>query len=519
MRIAWLIAACGLWAGAGHAQVQSLAVECESLSGTQIPPQSIALPTGGARVVSAQRIQPEKGAAYCRVDGEILSQAPSPPIRFRLNLPDNWNGTALQMGGAGLNGYLVTADGPISNWPQTPLQRGYATFGSDSGHRGNSDEGEFALDEGALINFGYAHLKKTRDTAFVLIRRFYGKAPERSYFAGNSTGGREALTAIARYPDDYDGAIAIAPAVRFVPMRLFGVAIGQSQYAHPEGWLSPQDLKRVHAQVLSTCDALDGLTDGIVGNVTACRARREQIITALGLSAAKIQTLRRVADGLSLPYDLAHGVRDYPGYPVLEGADLSDQLGQSPTAKPPYNPKAHGNMFSRGEVMLRYFVARDRSFDSLSFDLARPGQLEARLREVSGIVGAMNPDTKRFQQRGGKLILMQGLTDEIVSPGDTIGYYDTQRRLYGSEAVERFIRFYTVPGFAHSHGVWVPEWDALGALDQWVRHANPPQTLETRDRSSIAGATRTRPLCLYPTWPRYNGSGPVDNAASFHCAQ
>lgn len=175
---------------------------------------------------------------FCRITGSIKGgRASTPDIHFDLNLPRRWNGRALQVGGSGYDGVVVSGIGvmPFSS-DRAPLAQGYATFGDDSGHIGNPALAVFGLDDEAVANFGYAHLKKTHDAALALILRIYGRLPERVYFAGGSTGGREGYTVVQRFPDDYDGVIANSPALNFSGMRLLGVKVGQAEYTTPAGF-------------------------------------------------------------------------------------------------------------------------------------------------------------------------------------------------------------------------------------------------------------------------------------------
>jgi len=224
---------------------------------------------------------------YCRVLGAIspppiAAQTGTPPINFQLNLPTNWNGKAVHMGGGGYNGTIVSGTAPVLHiLGVPPLQQGYATFGSDSGHVGLFTNAEFATNEGALRNFAYEHIKKTHDAAIALIEAKYGRAPSKSYFAGASTGGREGLTAIQRYPNDYDGVVINAPAIYFSGMRLVGLRIGKTAYGKPGAFVSPSKFNALLASVLKVCDADDGAVDGIVGDVEGCRRKEQPIIDAV----------------------------------------------------------------------------------------------------------------------------------------------------------------------------------------------------------------------------------------------
>lgn len=523
--------------GALAASTEPLALRCAEFAGAVLPPELIALPTAGAQIESAVMVRAtapgnQQGGEYCRITGRIKAlQASTPDIRFDLNLPRRWNGRALQVGGGGYNGVVVSGTGVMPFSPdRAPLAQGYATFGDDSGHVGDSSLAVFGLVDEAVTNFGYAHLKKTHDAALALIARAYGRPPQRMYFAGGSTGGREGYTVMQRFPDDYDGVIANSPALNFSGVRLLGVKLGRAEYATPGGFVPPLLLERVYQRTLAACDRLDGAADGIVSDVAACRGHEAEIVESLHcagsarphdecLSDAQLATLLVMRDGLSLPYRLAWDVGGYRGYNVFQGTRLTGLLGlaHQPERLPVPTFYANGYLFAQGDGYLRYFVARDADYDSLQFDPQRPGKYRAQLIALSQTIGAMNPDLSRYMAHGGKLITVQGLADEVISPNQTIAYRDALIERFGAPRVDGFMRLYMVPGFQHGSGVFVPSVDLLGALDSWVTRGVSPETLTATD---IAAATngRSRPLCRYPLFPRYVGKGNVNLASSFECA-
>jgi Tannase and feruloyl esterase len=520
------------------AKESPLAMHCAEFAGTVLSPELIAMPSAGALIESASMIGAtapgnQQGGEYCRITGRIKAlNATTPDIRFDLNLPRRWNGRALQIGGGGYNGVVVSGTGVMPFSPdRAPLAQGYATFGDDSGHVGDSSLAEFGLVDDAVTNFGYAHLKKTHDVALALIARAYGRPPQRMYFAGGSTGGREGYTVMQRFPDDYDGVIANSPALNFSGVRLIGVKLGQAEYGRAGGFVPPALLERVYQRTLEVCDRLDAVADGIVSDVGACRAHEAQIIDSLRcalhtsthdvcLTDAQLATLLVMRDGLSLPYRLAWDVGGYRGYNVFEGTQLTGALGLAHQAQRQPVPTfyANGYLFAQGDGYLRYFVARDADFDSLTFDPQRPGKYRAQLIALSDTIGSMNPDLSGYIAHGGKLITLQGLADEVISPNQTIAYRDALVARFGKDEVDRFMRLYMVPGFQHGNGVFIPSVDLLGALDAWVTRGVAPETLTATD---LAPATngRSRPLCRYPGFPRYVGKGNVNVASSFVCAQ
>lgn len=515
-----------------------LAMRCAELAGAVLPPELIAIPTAGVLIESAAMVAAtapgnQQGGEYCRITGRIKGlKATTPDIRFDLNLPRRWNGRALQIGGGGYNGVVVSGTGVMPFSPdRAPLAQGYATFGDDSGHVGNSSLAVFGLVDEAVTNFGYAHLKKTHDAALALIVRAYGRPPQRMYFAGGSTGGREGYTVMQRYPDDYDGVIANSPALNFSGVRLMGVKLGQAEYATPGGFIPPLLLEHVYERTVAVCDRLDGAADGIVSDVAGCQQHEAEIIASLRcagrtpshdecLSDAQLSTLLLMRDGLALPYRLAWGVTGYAGYNVFQGTRLTGLLGLAHQAERLPVPTffANGYLFAQGDGYIRYFVTRDEAFDSLRFDPSHPGKYRGQLVALSQTIGAMNPDLAGYIAHGGKLITLQGLADEVISPNQTIAYYEALVDRFGVDQVDAFMRLYMVPGFQHGSGVFIPSVDLLGALDNWVTRGVSPETLTATDIAPTTNG-RSRPLCRYPLFPRYSGKGNVNLAASFTCAE
>jgi Tannase and feruloyl esterase len=553
-RTAWAVGLCvALLPGCRTFSPGPGLTQCSELTGHTLAPALIGLPTQGALIDHATMISRSApgnpDGDYCRIMGEIKAiRTDTPDIRFEVNLPARWNGRALQMGGGGYNGEVQRATGTVSYAAgKAPLAEGYATFGSDSGHVGNSARADFAIDDEAVENFGFAHIKKTHDVALALIRLGYGQGPVKTYYVGGSTGGREGYTAIERFPDDYDGVIANAPAINFSGVRLIGLMIGRTIYAGEGAFVPLDKQKLVHARVLSECDALDGAKDGIVSNVEACRVREPETIESLRCSttppgsapvsasdAAKssgtspatrcltdpqIATMEALRDGLQLPYSLAYGVTGYPGYNVFEGSDVSGVLGLGGSAvlNSPPTFATNGYLFAQGDAYLKYFVARDKTVSGVDFDPAQPGAYHDRLVDLSATVGAMNPNMSAYISHGGKLITLQGLADEVISPNQTIAFYRTLVGRYGQLTVDSFMRLYMVPGYQHGNGVFIPSWDALSALDRWVSRGVAPQTLIATD---LAQSTlgRSRPLCRFPAFPRYRGYGDMNEASSFRCS-
>jgi hypothetical protein len=521
------------------------AAACSALSSYRLDSAMIGLPTTGASVASATLVAANgagnSNGEYCLVKGSIHPvDSRAPDIQFELNLPTAWNHRTVQFGGGAYNGSVVTGLTNVSFAPstQTPLARGYVTYGSDSGHTGNLFDASFAMNDEALMNYGYGHIKKTHDVADAIVRAYYGSSESfLRFFAGGSTGGREALTAVQRFPADYEGAAAAAPTLDFTDLRMIGLAIGRAAYSGSGEYLNQEKQSLVFATTLAACDTLDGAADGIVSNIDGCRAKSAQIMATLRcaggadlgnacLSDSQLALINLVHDGLSLPYSLAHGQTRYPGYNILEGTDFSVNayapgvglgLGSDPTLESPPSLSGNGYLFSQGVSWVRSFVARDSSFGAVALDPLNPGPLKQRIVDLSSIVGATDPDLSAFKSRGGRLILLQGAADPAASPNSSIAYYNQVVAKMGQTGADEFMRFYLVPGMAHGRGVFTPTWDAVADLDKWVTDGTPPGTLIGVDTSGPT-AGRSRPLCVYPAWPKYIG-GDVNSASSFTCVK
>ncbi|PWS38953.1 tannase/feruloyl esterase family alpha/beta hydrolase [Falsiroseomonas bella] len=507
--------------------------DCAGLAGLRIAAADITLPTGGAEVTEAAAVADANGA-YCRVMGAIRPVDPAAPaILFQANLPAQWNGKALQFGGGGYNGRIPATTGlerhGLAGTP-TPLARGFLTFAGDSGHQSASaDDASFALNAEALRNFGYQHIRKTLDAVRQVAIAHYGRAPRRVYFNGGSTGGREGLTAAIRWPEAYDGVITWYPTASFMGLRLWGAMLARAVYEDGSaGWIPPAMVSRIARESLARCDALDGVADGLVSNPDACRRGSAAALEALRcrggetgnpeacLTGAQIErTMRVYHEGYRLPFAFANGATDYLGYNSLEG--IAMQLGSQREllAPPRSGPNAHH--VDRAYQFFRYFVNDGRDFDIRTLDVMAPGPLRERIREISALFDATATDFSAFAARGGRIIWLQGHDDPSVSPLENRRNYAAVVARMGQAATDRFMRYYELAGLAHGGGRFSPTWESLAALDAWVEQGTPPDGAAVTDGTRGETRGRTRPLCAYPTWPRYRGGDP-NNAASFACA-
>lgn len=549
---ALVLAGCG---GSSDPVATQSPMSCQELPGMSIPAAAIGLPTTGGTVTTATFVASSGTASavvpeHCLVTGTIAPVDPAAPnITFRVALPASWNSKALMFGGGGFNGSIPSVTGNVPNGPTDqlrPLARGYATFASDSGHQANelgSQDGRWGLNDEAVRNFGGDALKKTRDAATFVIKARYAAAPVKAYFAGGSTGGREALASIQRWPADWDGAIAWYPAWNDASALLGGQKASRA-LAQPGAYPNTPKRSLIYQAAMEACDGLDGVVDGLISNQRQCNAIFDPAVATLKgapvrcaggadtgdtcLSDVQINALKTLNSGSNFNFVMASGETGYPGYNVW-GSDLGITGNPSPlqptvtflalgTAQPSM-PMARTVPYVSLllDQWIKYSVTRDPSFNSLLLDPENPGGWAGRISELSKQLDT-GTDISAFAARGGKLLLAHGLSDVLVSTRATEIYYHRLQAQFPEEKLNSFVRYYEVPGLGHAVSTaFNATWDSLTALEQWAEKDVAPSGQVTTDTAGVPG--RTRPLCDYPKWPQYKGAGDVNAAASFTCVQ
>ena len=548
-----LLAACGSMAPGAAPVALPLgadpAAACVSL-GALVPAAAIGLPSGQAVIDSAvwtparALAVAERGAtpaarvtpalpAFCKLLGQIAPLDPAaPPVRFQVNLPAQWNGRTVQYGGGGFNGVLIDALAlvPAQRFDTPPpLALGYVTYGTDSGHQNKPGEPPqtFALNDEALLNFAHASYKKVRDVAVALVQRAYGQRPARLYFVGSSEGGREGMVMAQRYPADFDGIFSRVPVLNWTGLQHAGLRDGRATMA--EGWIRPAQTQRVHQAVLAACDAADGLADGIIADPVACRQlfdpaqlRCKSVPDDACLTEPQILAIKTLGSPFRFDFDLAHGVREYPGRgPSGEGLPAFGPtggwqawwLGSSAPSLPPVQANSIAWFYGAGAI--QYFYAQDPKADLMRY---QPARHRARIEQVSALMDATDPDLSAFQARGGKLLLLENLADYAQSPYAGIQYHKSVVQRMGQAKVDGFFKLYTAPGVDHVGSGAPSQLDMLAALTAWVEQGRAPQGLQLVQQTVAApfAVERARPLCEWPLVPRYQG-GDADLAASFLC--
>lgn len=479
-----MAAICTLIFAAGEAAAAGPA-PCAALQGQRI---SDALITG-AEVVAATAAAPE----YCKVSALI-----APQLKFELRLPSKWNGKFHYSGGGGFDGVIRPLNPGV-------IAQGYADVTSNGGHDGNNSS--FAHDPDALDLFVHRSIPTVAAAAKAILRQHYGAPPVRSYFEGCSAGGREALTAALRYPDLFDGVIAGSPA-RTSPIAL--MQRGARAAAAPGAFISPGKMAMVHKAVLARCDTADGLADDIVSNWT-CRFDPKTLRCPGGAETGEnclSDPQIAVFTALTAPITLA-GVTE-AGFSMNGSETLPGGWDRMAFGKPVPAFESVVNSY------VRDFIAKDATVDAMAYDFSAHEKELKALYELWEVTPAIAPFAKR-----GKLILWSGAGDPGVPPMGTLGYYKAFVANVGGQAkADASMRFYFFGGVGHCRGgAGADRTDALlPALDAWVTKGEAPEGLVATKIDPQTGAPLlSRPLCAYPTYARYKGTGDVNAAASFTC--
>ncbi|HEV2268685.1 MAG TPA: tannase/feruloyl esterase family alpha/beta hydrolase [Steroidobacteraceae bacterium] len=478
------------------------ATDCESLTGRS---------AGFGVVVKAQHFgRGEKIGAgplpwvaprpFCRLQARLTPAAGS-DIQVEVWLPDpaGWNGKLL---GAGNGGYAGTLILPyLDMFPA--LGRGYAAAGTDMGN-----ETPFGT---ISARWAYGHPQKLIDWAYranhlttlfakAMIRAYYGNAPRRSYFHGCSDGGHEALMEASRYPADYDGIIAGAPASPWTRTMTDFIWNYQALNGAPGAELNDSDLKLLHSAVLARCDALDGVKDGIVSYPPACNFNPAVLLCKPGerqscLNAAQVRAVERIYQGAR-----ADGVQISSGF--APGSELN------------WNPWIIGSKSAQtqfGTEFFRWIVYKDPNWTPTGSDIGRDfADAEQR---TGRMLNSDSPDLRAFVRRGGKLLLYQGWADPAIPPGNMITYYDALTKELGAGKDQ--VRLFMVPGMSHcgwGNGLDVVL-DTVGPLNRWVEDGVAPERL-----LAPAKALMPQPICAWPKRARWMGNGNIGDAATFVCA-
>lgn len=515
--------------------VADAARRCDALARLALPglhqPSPQWVPAGQLRAVD-----PRTGAAvgeplsaHCllraRLDDRIGSDGERYHIGLEMRLPEQGNGRLLQQGGEGTEGQLPMAVGPntgADGWADNALLRGFATVSTDGGHQ--SPGVSFGLDEQARLDHaGHAHWR-VATTARALFEQWYGAPPQRSYFIGCGSGGRQGMMFTQRHPELFDGVIAQAPVMRagqgdtiaaaWTVQKLLQVA-PRGADGHPllAQALSPAQVQRVAQEVLDRCDAADGLVDGLVADTALCRIDpRRLVCPQAGPACLRDDQAQALAELMAGPAT-REGLRLLPGWPWDPG--LAHPGWRAWTLGSTDGGAAEARHLTSTSPALGYVFAwpPDPTLTLDNFDFERdPLRLAAAQRDF-GTADEVRLDA--YRQRAGKLMLVHGMADPVVSALQTVDYQRRVNAALGEAAASRAVRTFLVPGMNHcSGGPATDRFDGLSALVDWVEQGRAPDQLRAAGSTAMPGLER--PLCAWPRIARYQGGDPR-RADSFAC--
>jgi feruloyl esterase len=444
--------------------------------------------------------------AFCRIEATARPTSDS-DIRFEVWIPpvDAWNGKFQAVGNGGYQGSISYAA------MATALRRGYATASTDTGHTG--DDMKFGQSHPEkLIDYGHRAVHVMTDSAKLIIRNATGHFAERSYFVGCSAGGQQALSEAQRYPEDYDGIVAGDPANNRI-RQTFGFLSSWIATHTPDGKpiIGQPKLALLTRSVVEACDAIDGLKDGLIDDPRRCHFDPAKLLCKSGsddptcLTAPQVEAAKRMYDGTKNPRT---GELIFTGWP--RGSEgFGESAGQSwrQYVVDPPEPMRVG--------FFKYWLFHDPNWDYHSIDWDRD---LAYAEQKLPFMAAVDKDLSPFKKHGGKLLMYTGWSDPVVPPHDTVAYYEAVVKAMGGLTPTReFYRLFMAPGMGHCAGGPGPnQFDALGALEQWVEKGVAPDKL-IATHSTNGKVDRTRPLCTYPMVARHKGTGSIDEAANFAC--
>lgn len=431
---------------------------------------------------------------YYDVDGVIGGT-----IRFELLLPDQWNDRFVMGGGGGFVG-------SVQNAMRASIRRGYATVGTDTGHQGL--DGSFALDDAlAQVNFGHLAVHRTAEVAKAIIREHYGAGPKFSYFIGCSRGGGQAMMESQRYPGDFDGIVAGAPAFDWTGFGANFLQITQTFYPDPavldKTVLTQEELNRLAEEILLHYDERDGLKDGIISDPTGLEPNVDSFAW---LSPVQRGAVKKIYEGASNQNGPIH-----PGFPVGSEIEWFHWL----IGPRPGNPPTPTLGFGFGVDIFRYFVFNDPDWDYSKYDFSTYLK-DTRL--TASTLNAVDTDLSDFHARGGKLILWHGWADAALTATATVDYY--KKLLESDPQASDYTRLYLIPGCGHcGGGPGVSSVDWLDVVSNWVERGQAPDTIIASRPARSNAPAMTRPLSPYPKRTVYKGAGDPNSADSFQAVE
>jgi hypothetical protein len=507
----------------------SYAAECSALTGKTFGDATVYETDevlGPITLTSLDMTPAKIDAKFCRVRGLVRPTSDS-DIRFEVWLPPaaSWNGKYEGVGNGG------NAGTPIYGSMQYALTGGYAVSGQDTGHVGTMADSSFAIGHPEkVVDFGWRSLHETAVASKAIIAAYYNQGPKYSYYSGCSTGGRQGLALAQRFPGDYDGIVAGAPAYYWPELNAYGAEFYRNLMTTPGAWVSPAKLAMVNKASQAVCHAVDGLIE----DAGHCHFDVSNLLCKTG-DADDCLTQQEVAS-LKLRYEDLHdasGNLVYPAFTPGSEVDLSIWwMG------PTFEGRGVGSYAWLVPAFFRDYVHADPNWDVKNFNLTE--DLASAKKSVIGQSAyAENPDLSAFKARGGKLIQYQGWHDMAIPAAGSLRYYTSVAGTMGSiNDIKSFYRLFMGTGMGHCGGGAGPnavgsvfglpapardaDHDLVAAVAHWVEDGAAPEQItatEYEGGDPAKGIAAQLPWCAYPAVARYNGEGDRSKAASYSCRQ
>ena len=476
-------------------ELQTMSLERAAITSAQAVAAGVFTPPAGPRLGGPPGAQepPRPIPAHCRVT-MVLRPTVDSNINVELWLPtENWNGKFLAVGNGGWAG-AIQGYGDM----QEGLRRGYATAATDTGHSAaDGPAGMFALGHPEkIVDFAYRAVHDMTVKSKRVIDQFYSEALDYAYFKGCSTGGRQAVMAAQRYPGDFDGIIAGALANRHIHMHTVGAYRGMQLSRHPDQAISEDKAKLVNDAVMQQCDTLG---EGFLNNPRECSFDFASLTCGASGDSGNCLT----PGELTTVETFYGGVKNSKGELIFSGQALGNPL----PAMVSDNETPGAFAFDT----IRILGFQDADYDWRNFDLDRDMPL---IDATTGHVDAVDPDLRAFEAHGGKLLLYAGWRDTAITPENTILYYESVLEEMGDQQ-DDWMRLFLVPGMQHCGGGPGPNsFDSIAALEQWREQDDAPERMLGTNRQSGL----TRPICAYPQYSKYDGSGDLNDAVNWSCA-
>ena len=506
---------------------------------------------------------------HCDVTGKINEREGADgqryAINFRLRLPAMWNGRFFFQGGGGSNGTVGNAVGVLQGQQKNvALALGYAVVSQDAGHDNmrNNDPARggataFGIDPQARLDFGYNSYDQVTQVAKALITKYYGRPAVKSYYVGCSEGGREGMMVSQRFPNHFDGVLACSPGFR-LPQAAVAEAWDSQAFASVargaklvdrDGQplltrtFTDEDLRLVSNAVLQACDGLDGVKDGLIQDFPACTTKAVDtwlsIMTCRGakdascVSPEQVAALKKVFDGprtsrgesayapwawdagiggkLGEAYNQGWRIWKIGAYGSETNSAINLNLGASALPLIFVTPPVPVALAGGGPAAYAF------GFDVDANRTALGGKNETFRQSSLEFMKADSTDLTAFKSRGGKLVIVHGVSDPVFSILDTVDWWNAVNKVQGGRAAE-MARLFAVPGMNHcAGGPATDQFDAFSALVDWVEKGTAPERIIATAGPATPWPGRTRPLCAYPKQAHYDGTGNLQNAESFVC--